>query len=156
MECFGTAAGRCLEPGTLRFLPMAADSDEAERDERAAGSALACSGDIRSLSGFRLSGHLGQVLSHRGDLWLRQAPGVAGAVPAFEAVLRLRTRGASLPRGEARRCLVGRPGPMGLTTEVWHEVPMIEFPRVLRMMVSGSAVEDADHDEPDESVVVHC
>eukprot|EP00446_Apocalathium_sp_SHHI-4_P007478 CAMPEP_0177169056 /NCGR_PEP_ID=MMETSP0367-20130122/9383_1 /TAXON_ID=447022 ORGANISM="Scrippsiella hangoei-like, Strain SHHI-4" /NCGR_SAMPLE_ID=MMETSP0367 /ASSEMBLY_ACC=CAM_ASM_000362 /LENGTH=444 /DNA_ID=CAMNT_0018615205 /DNA_START=1 /DNA_END=1335 /DNA_ORIENTATION=- len=157
LDCFGSLASCDLEPAALRFLPRvpSESGEEGEREDKLAASLLGL-----EPSAFRLAGQPGQVLSHDGDLWL-----VPGASGGFDALLQLRPRHPVVAKPEARCCRVGKHGPMGVMLETWSEVPMVEFPRLLQLMMGRhgsqlSAAKDARSgflvEEPDEIVVFHC
>lgn len=113
---------------------------------------------------FDLVGLRGQVLTHAGDLWI--APLNTGG---FDILLRLRGlehRFERKARGNTVR--IAQRGPFGLTDECWEEVPMVELPCCLRLMMgdkcagAGGAIVPADPaerflvDEEEEIIVVNC
>lgn len=167
LDCRGTLASTKVEAEALRFLPK--EVREAEAAEVVAALGLPA-GQQAAIRCFRLSGRSGQVLSHAADLWLapKAAPGGGLELEGFEALLRLVPRprhGASggagaaggTGRGEMR---IARHGPFGAVHESWVEVPMIEHPNLLRLMM-GSATEASQPqeflvEEAEEILVFHC
>lgn len=100
------------------------DGEEEEAASSALGGPLA--------GAFRLAGENGQVLSHVVDLWLKSPD--AGC--NIDALLRLQPRPAA---GDGKRFPIIRKGPLGPSCETWEEVPMVELPHLLRLMLRASS-----------------
>merc|ERR1711988_1508265 len=86
---------------------------------------------------FYLAGQRGQILSHSARLWVRPTTGGGANV-----LLRLRPAGPPF-RAEAIRngnfMSIEIPGPLGPVCEVWEEVPMVELPQLLRIMMGADS-----------------
>lgn len=149
LDCCGTLATHELPFGSLGFVPSRFDEEDALPAQIIGSS----SGD-GSVQAFCLVGHKGCVLSHEVVLWLCKK-----AVGSFEAVLKLEPRKwAATEVGGGRRMCIARPVPMGQMREVWSEVPTIQFPRLLRIMLESSKSNDERGflvEEKEEIIVFH-
>eukprot|EP00933_Yihiella_yeosuensis_P034277 TRINITY_DN27788_c0_g1_i1.p1 TRINITY_DN27788_c0_g1~~TRINITY_DN27788_c0_g1_i1.p1 ORF type:complete len:458 (-),score=88.90 TRINITY_DN27788_c0_g1_i1:545-1918(-) len=126
----GTLVEVGLSASSLRFLPSSGD----EKDELSkATSTVEAVFDSKKISAFHLAGLHGQVLTHAADLWLCET-----SEGKFESLLRLRPLNHA-PPGQSSRMSILRPGPVADMKEAWCEVPMIELPRLFRIMTCGDA-----------------
>eukprot|EP00443_Scrippsiella_acuminata_P107923 CAMPEP_0115600064 /NCGR_PEP_ID=MMETSP0272-20121206/14704_1 /TAXON_ID=71861 /ORGANISM="Scrippsiella trochoidea, Strain CCMP3099" /LENGTH=470 /DNA_ID=CAMNT_0003035513 /DNA_START=26 /DNA_END=1435 /DNA_ORIENTATION=- len=161
LECGGTLACAALDVSALRFV----DDDHGTGDERpedADAVAMAMSDGAATSSQparfFRLAGQLGQVLSHDVHLWIAHSS--TGSADDFDVLLRLQP----CPRrssGDLTSIPILQFGPLGVRCESWEEVPMIECPRLLRLMMGESAaIRPATErylvEEPEEILVIRC
>jgi len=128
LDVCGVFADSGVSAASFSFFPAAEDQ---EKQLKSVAEELgASSSRIRS---FSLSALPGQVLSHSAFLWL--CPSSEGT---FEALLQLQPL-VHVPASRESLFAVARDGPLGATKEVWREVAIAEFPRLARIMVSGTA-----------------
>lgn len=158
LDCCGVLADSGLAPS---FLTFTISNDQDNQAEKALSAAVEEIGPGK-VNAFRLSGLPGQVLSHSGELWLSPQ----GSPGTFEALLRLRPL-IHVPDNRDSRFTVARQGPYGVTMDIWKEVAMVEFPRLLRIMMSagedaaaGGMLAKTSHDrylveEEDEILVIN-
>jgi len=175
LDCFGAVADNHLGRSGLSCVlaDEAPDFDEADADRStfAAASVMGFS-NVMPLTSFALASRPGQILSHSGDIWIAASASSSGKTSTkkqqpFSAILRLRPRPDTLPGADDKRCLLlSRDSPLGPLRETWREMPMVEFPSVLRMMLgekySGSSALAAQNtknylvEEEEEMLVCHC
>lgn len=152
----GTLIDSRLDAGqSLRFV----EGSGAPADELGTELGLSFKSTAYSLIGRPL----GSVLSHTADLWLSREN-----EQSFDALLRLKPlkRTALASQGAAgSRFTLARSGPLGPQQELWEETPMVENPRLLQLMMRGTAenrIAIAEKggkflvDEETEHLVIHC
>jgi len=121
----GTFADAGLSSSSLQFRRVASGEDEEETGQ----AETVLGGPATAL---RLAGKLGQILTHRGRLWLRQKGSEFDALFILQPLQRVSTAGATSFR-------IARPSPMGIIEQRWQEVALIELPRLLRLTMDASA-----------------
>lgn len=159
LDCRQVLAQRVLEPGTLRFIARPSDEEEERVEDLKVASALGKPASTK----VRLVGDCGQILSHEATLWLLST---SADDRRFDALLRLQARphhqDGSMPNqsngGTAgAQVRVARLWPLGLAFELWREVPMVELPSLLRIMMGRAAHPDGFLvDDDEDNIVVHC
>lgn len=151
----GVFVDSALPSSALRFLPVMEEEEE-ELPRSVAEILKPPHGE--GLRSYQLTGHRGQVLSHTVNLWMLP-DSMEGR---FTALLRLEPFQFHRASGSKAFCLT-KQSPMGPLSEAWCEVPMVEQPELLRLMMTGScggaagSTTLAHHGEHEEDkVVIHC
>jgi len=124
----GTLAEASLSASSLQFVKPAQWEEEDEANAKAeeilAGAA----------SKLKLVGQCGQILTHSVKLWLTRHSG-----NEFDALLVLQPLQRHSAKAPSTSFHIARPSPMGLVTQRWEEVALIELPRLLRLTMDASA-----------------
>lgn len=139
LHACGTVASTGLAEGALRWLKQSATDLSKTAENEAETAKVILGGPCQQ---FRLAGRPGQVLTHDVDLWACKDQS------KMQVLLRLQPLPKDFCKGGTMQ--IKRNGPMGPVEEVWQELPLINFPHILRATMMGTS------DVEGSGLVVQC